>query len=1439
MAYHQLARSPDEVNQDIAKRVSDAINSEFPIEGNLRGIRISNVSVKAGNSGILNVKKASESRGTINASIVADTVLYQKKTGKVVSKSRRTIATVPILTSKDSFVVKGGSYAVPHQQRLLSGAYTIKKQDGGTTETLVNPLNLRNFKIRMDKDSIVIVVGGKKMSAYSILHDLGLSDSVIEDSVGKKIFVSIRDSYHHEDLNKFFDALTYGDKEDFSAVNTLELLSQGSMDEDSTKETLGKAYSSVSPEMILDSMKKLIRVSKGEAEEDDKESMIFKKIVSVETMLAEEVKESFKGLRRTIIHRLNNPSALTLDSVLGTGGSLIGAPLRRFITSSESSRMSEEYNPMMIRMTRYLLTPMGRGGVGDTRALDAKTKSIHPSQLGFVDPIVSPEGAAVGITLGLTDNAYVDENGKPAIKVVNTKTGEKEIVGLSTLWKKKLGYPVSEEKAKSNGITVRVGKDDVRAKSTKDLDYMIEDPSDLHSPSTNFIPLMESIDSNRANMAQKHIQQAQSLKHREAPNVSTEVRGEDYAKKFARESNHLPTSPISGTVVSVKNGTIRIKGKDGIRDVEYVKDMALSRKTFIDHTPRVKVGDKVKKNEILADSNFTKDGHLAIGINSNIGWVVQDGNRNDGAVISESYAKKMTSLHMYQDKFILGANEEFNFKAFQSMYPDIVSKWGGSNYSSNGVIREGVVLKYNQPIAFVMKGSKGIVGSRDRVFHSNLSGKIIKWGHKDDGLVKKVTINGKMITVASKVESPLRVGDKLSARQGNKVIVTNIVPDSEALKDEKGNPLDITVTAAGVISRTNGGSLIESALGKVTRETGSRYVLPTYGKTSNLKFGLDELKNNKVSSKEVAINPDTGKPFPSKISIGNTYVMRLFKDSESAQSSVGVGSVNGNRQPTKGGKESASAISNMEVNALLAQNAKGFLREVKSIKGQENHEFFEAFRAGHHAIPPENVFANQRYKAYVEQLGVTVERDDDKKVAFYRRKLDKEIKKYSRIRNVETLRGKDLTVVKGGLFDESIFGGVDGKSYGYIDLGTKIAHPLTIKPLASLLGTTKARIEEEVLENGFDRIIKKVKSIKLDKEIKGLKAELSNASNHKGLNTKVKLLNFLEKAKDEGNKLEDLLFTSVVPVLPPQFRPISVDINGDIAINDLNLHYQDILPMSRAVVTSNKHDKKDVNRLKLDLYKSVGALFGTERSPNKKLVDKNVKGVLDILVGDAPKYSLNQETMLRANQFMSGRAVIVPTRTDLSLDEVEIPEKMGLNMYEPHISRQMSQLGYTPLQTKEMIKDADPKVVDILHQLGKEIPVVYNRAPSLWKHSIVSGYPRFTKQNVIHINPLLEEGFNADYDGDQMGVHVPVTRGGIEDAKGRLLASQNLFSDNTNSENPSLLIKPSQDSTLGIYKASKKSATTRTVADMNELKKMLNKGEIHYNDPIKFGRTKR
>ena len=152
-----------------------------------------------------------------------------------------------------------------------------------------------------------------------------------------------------------------------------------------------------------------------------------------------------------------------------------------------------------------------------------------------------------------------------------------------------------------------------------------------------------------------------------------------------------------------------------------------------------------------------------------------------------------------------------------------------------------------------------------------------------------------------------------------------------------------------------------------------------------------------------------------------------------------------------------------------------------------------------------------------------------------------------------------------------------------------------------------------------------------------------------------------------------------------------------------------------------------------------------------------------------------------------------------------------------------------------MIDSKDKRAIHAMHEIAKDIPVVYNRAPSLWKHNMVGGYAKFVKGNTIGINPLVERSLGADYDGDTVAVHVPVGQKAIADIKEKIMPSKNIFTDQGSFANPDVVSMPDQDATLGIYKASRSSKKkTVRVASIAELKSKIKSGDIQYNDKVEI-----
>ena len=1134
----------------------------------------------------------------------------------------------------------------------------------------------------------------------------------------------------------------------------------------------------------------------------------------------------FKTERSKIVKKLGATNISSITDVYSP--QYMTTTFKNYITASKLARMPEEYNPLQVHMASRLLTPLGEGGIGTDRALGEDDKAIHPSQLGFIDPVVSPEGAKTGITLAVTSNAYVSEDGEPAIAVINTKTGRKEVVPIAILWDKKLAIHQKDGK-----VVARYKEKEIELPSLRDADYALSDPSGLHTSSTHYLPLINSMDANRATMAQKHTQQALPLVHREEPFVDARTEDGPAAEALANKMAQLIRSDIDGVVQNVSDDAVVISGKK----IPIPKNIPLARKTYIDYHPVVKVGQKIKKGDVIAESSYAKNGKLALGTHLRTAWLSMPGNRNDAVVVSETAAKKLASTHMY--KHIVNKDNEgvYDAKKAQAMFPATFEEIDLSKYDKHGIVLPGAILKKGEPVAFHLVPNKDKpLTMLDKLIYKPYKLKIERWEHDHPGEVVSVTKKGDHIRVFAKTKSEAQIGDKISGRYGNKGVISKIVPDEKMPRNEQGEPVHVVFTSASVVSRTNPGQIVEGALGKVSRKTGKRYIIPMYGLQDNRKFAEEEAKKHQVELEEKLINPETGKPFPKKVFVGEPYIYKLFKDVESGMSAISTDRVDINQQPAKGGKRSAASFSNMEVNALLAHGAKKFLKEARDIKGQKNDEWFEAYRKNLPLPKPAENYAYAKFKALLEQLGADVHDAPEKFSLSMMDAATIKQKAPSTIAAYETIDASTGKPRKGGLFDPAIFGEF-GNRYARIDLAAPIINPFYTEEIAKTLGMTKAQLLKAMADSKQEQeIVQAIRQIDVKKKRDEFLRKAKETSSEQTADKYRKIAKFLDKVHREGKRLEDVALQKHVLVIPPVYRPIVRDYNGKYGVSDLNLHYQDIISINNTLASAKKESLSEETQhsLRSELHNAISAMYGLSKSNNPRL--QETKGILDILGGDTPKRSFVHRALLRKNQFMSGRSVIVPPSGDLKLDEVELPIEMGLKMYEPHIARELAKGGYKPMEVQKMIEKKHPLVMETLQRLGKTIPVAYNRAPSLWRHNIVGAFPRFTDSKTIRIPPMVERALGADYDGDQIAVHVPVTPEGIQDLKERVLASKQLFTDQGPLTDRDLLMIADQDVIIGVNKASKaKRKRAVRVSSIEELKRKLAKGEIAYNDPVIVG----
>jgi len=1400
------------MNKAIHDEVMRVFNNRV-VSGSKQSLLFSNVKPEKNDNSYGKLIDAVNRGGTVSQKYRADVSVVDNETGKKVDEKKGVyIGDVPIYTKKGGFVVDGNTYNLPSQIRLKSGAYTLNKASGDV-ETMYNVRKGTGMKIisPSDKSDVKLMIRGRQFNPGDVAKILGASDKEIEKTVGKDVH-GVLQKNSDVDGTALKLAQTLGlvgkdinpPKEEVRKHLT-EYFAKTELDSDVTKHTLGKPVSTVNKDAILLGVKKNVGVKKGIAEEDDKENLMFKKVLTADKLMGEGIERELKKHEFKMKAKLNNPfqKASALEILREP---LLKHTSKSFLTTSAISRMPEEYNPLHTLQGNNDITPLGEGGISSSEMITPSVRSLHVSQLGFIDPIKSPEGANTGVTLSTTRGAYVDKDGNPAIKVKNLKTGKTEIKTVGDLWDKKVAFPDPD---KHGEVGIRE-KSNIRTGKIKEADYQISHAEDMYGPAMNALGLISSNDPTRNLMASKHVTQALPLKEPDVNPVSLlSEAGSSMLKELAK--NHLPVAKHGGVVTRVDSraGKIHYKDSSGRVHVEdyAVSPIQLNTKTFIKHKPIVKAGQKIAKGEALADSNFTKNGELAIGKNLRTAWMMYPGTRNDAFVVSESAAKKLTSVHSSKFDIDGTAGTILDKKKFVTMFPEIAKKIDINKYDDRGIIKHGEKVAKDEPIVLGMRkmDPSEVRFANDKVkklLYGGMAPVMQKWKGDNTATITNVSTKGSQHRVIAEYEAQLKTGDKLAGRSGNKGVVSAVIPDKDMPRDESGKPVELILGGAGVISRQNPAQILEGALTEISKKTGKKYTMPHYTHDDLKKFVENEADKHNVKLYHTITDPLRGVKLKNKVFVSDYNILKLFKQGEGTYSAIGHGGVDSMDQPRKGGKESASSISNMEVNSLLAHGAKDFLREVSTVKSHRNKEWFDAFHRGEVPPPPKRKAARDHFHGLLNQMNINVVEDGTKVNLLPMTDKDIVSKSTGEVKEPFGLKRNTLTPVEGGFYDTKIFGG-HGENFAHIDLGVKVVNPLYKKPMAAMLGTTEKGIDREIEKGNINDLYKRIKSIKPASTIKQLKSAVSKTKDVSKADRIMKSIKALKKIESEGVQPADAMFMSKIPVLPVKMRPVSKLPDGSVIEHDVNLHYANI---TRAANTLKTADKKGVpgelkNKLHREIQEHVGAMYGTNPSPDKKLVQKETKSMLDIVAGGNPKTSFWHQKILRNKVFSSGRSVIVPHNKSLDIDKVEIPKYVAWKTFEPHVVRKMSQMGIPSDKAKDMIEKQNETATNVLNQVMKEVPVVINRSPSLHKHNMTGHYAKISGGNVMHIPPEVEVGQNADYDGDQLAIHVPLGKKAIDDVKNKMMASKQLFSS---SQKDKLIMGIDLDPFIGFFDATKK-----------------------------------
>ncbi len=368
---------------------------------------------------------------------------------------------------------------------------------------------------------------------------------------------------------------------------------------------------------------------------------------------------------------------------------------------------------------------------------------------------------------------------------------------------------------------------------------------------------------------------------------------------------------------------------------------------------------------------------------------------------------------------------------------------------------------------------------------------------------------------------------------------------------------------------------------------------------------------------------------------------------------------------------------------------------------------------------------------------------------------------------------------------------------------------------------------------GAEAIEQMLLGIDLDNDYKQLKIDLTETKSELKKTKITKRLKLIESFLLSQNKPQWMIMR-VLPVIPPELRPLVPLDGGRFATSDLNDLY-------RRVINRNNRLKRLIDLRAPDiiirnekrmLQESVDALFDNGRrgrvitSTNKR----PLKSLSDMLKGKQGRFRQN---LLGKRVDYSGRSVIV-VGPNLKLHQCGLPKKMALELFKPFIFHKLDIYGWanTIKAAKKLVEKEDPRVWDILEEVIREHPVLLNRAPTLHRLGIQAFEPILIEGKSIQLHPLVCTAFNADFDGDQMAVHVPLSLEAQLEARVLMMSTNNILSPSSGKP----IIVPSQDIVLGIYYLSvlreNQIGQGRYFVDLNEIYKALENGDINLHSKI-------
>ena len=813
----------------------------------------------------------------------------------------------------------------------------------------------------------------------------------------------------------------------------IEEILENAETEDEIKEQLWARIDELAPKhIIIDDMfasvNYCLNLANGIGTVDDIDHLGNRRVRCVGELLQNQFRIGLARMERTVRERMS-----TQELEIITPTSLINirpiiATINEFFGSSQLSQFMDQNNPLAELRHKRRISALGPGGLSRERA-GFEVRDIHYSHYGRMCPIETPEGPNIGLITSLATFAKINQYGfiEAPYRKVDQETGRVTdvIVYMTADTEDEFVIAQANEPLDEEGrfIDKKVSaryRDEILEVPGSRIDYMDISPRQLVSVVTACIPFLENDDANRALMGSNMQCQAVPLLTTDSPIVGTGIE-----HKIAKDSGSAVLTKEDGVVEKVAADQIVIKGDSGIRHMHKLIKFARSNQSCcINYRPIVKEGERVKRNDIIADGPAMDNGELALGKNILIGFMTWEGyNYEDAVLISEELVKNdvFTSIHV----------EEYECEARdtklgpEEITRDIpnVSEDTLKDLDEQGIIRIGaevhagdilvgkVTPKGETELTAEERLLRAIFGEKAREVRDTS----LRVPHGEQGIiidVKKFTReNGdelspgvnEVVRCVIAQKRKISVGDKMAGRHGNKGVVSRVLPQEDMPFLEDGTPLQIVLNPLGVPSRMNIGQVLEMHLGYAYRclSLKTREQLENTIIDDNFRQNIIDAKSKaregrfiklatpvfdgaqdediKLAFKEAGLRPDfksvvydgrTGEKFDNPVTVGVMYYLKLHHLVDDKIHARSTGPYSLVTQQPLGGKAQfgGQRFGEMEVWALEAYGAAYTLQEILTVKSDDivgRVKTYEAIVKGEN-IPKSGI--PESFKVLVKEL---------------------------------------------------------------------------------------------------------------------------------------------------------------------------------------------------------------------------------------------------------------------------------------------------------------------------------------------------------------------------------------------------------------------------------------------------------------------------------------